>query len=117
MAESKSLFNAPVPRREFLKASSVAAIGIAAGSLLRTDSLFAAGDAPVSLPLLGVGFTPDAVGPKGIRLADARDALSGDPTFLSRGARLTIASFAPAESRSKKSSPGAAIDAVFPILG
>src|SRR6266550_2327060 len=98
MAESKSLLNLPVPRREFLKASSAAAIGIAASGLLRPGSLFAAGGAPVSLPLLGVGFTADDVAHKSVRLVDARDVLTGDPTFLSSGARLTIASFGPAES-------------------
>lgn len=117
MAALKSLFNVPVPRRQFLKASSAAAIGVAASGLLNPKSLFAAGEAPVSLPLLGVGFTADDVAHKAVRLADARDILTGDPTFLSRSARLTIASFSPAESRAKKGAPGAAIDAVFPVLG
>jgi hypothetical protein len=117
MAESKSFSSSLIPRRDFLKASSVAAVGIAASGLLRPDVLLAAGDAPVSLPLLGVGFTADDVTQKNVRLTDARSVLSGDPTFLSRGARLTIASFGPAESRSKKSAPGAAIDAIFPVLG
>jgi hypothetical protein len=117
MAESKSLLNSLIPRRDFLKASSAAAVGIAASGMLRPETLLAAGDAPVVLPLLGVGFTAEELGQKSARLIDARAALSGDPTFLSRGARLTIASFGPAESRSKKSMPGAAIDAIFPVLG
>lgn len=118
MAESNSLFNSLIPRRDFIKASSAAAVGIAASGLLRPDALFAAtGEAPVSLPLLGVGFTADEIGQKSTRLIDARSVLTGDPTFISRGARLTIASFGPAESRSKKSAPGAAIDAIFPVLG
>jgi len=117
MAESKSLLNSLIPRRDFIKASSAAAVGIAASGLFRPDVLLAAGDAPVSLPLLGVGFTADDLAEKSARLIDARAALSGDPSFISRGARLTIASFGPAESRSKKSAPGAAIDAIFPVLG
>lgn len=116
MAESKSFLNVPVPRRQFLKATSAAAVGFAAAGLFRPESLLAAG-APVVLPLLGVGFTPDELGPKGARLVDATDVSSGDPTFLSRGARLTIASFSPLPSRSKRSAPGAAIDAIFPVYG
>jgi len=117
MAAMKSIFNVPVPRRQFLKASSAAAIGLAASGLLNPKSLLA-GEAPVVLPLLGVGFTPDEVGHKGVRLTDARDVLSGDPTFISRGARLTIASFSPMPpARSNKASAGAAIDAIFPALG
>src|SRR5256885_7680390 len=116
MTELKSLPSVPVPRRRSLKPGPAAAVGFAAAGLFRPGSVLAAG-APVVLPLLGVGFTPDEVGEKSVRLTDAAHALSGDPTFLSRGARLTIASFTPAASRAKRSSPGAAIDAIFPILG
>ena len=113
MAGSKSLLNVPVARRQFLKASSVAAIGFAAAGLIRPDSLFGAA---VTVPLLGVGFTPDDVTLGRAGLIDATSALSGDPTFISRGARLTISSFSPA-ARGHKTQEGAAIDAIFPILG
>src|SRR5438034_2331309 len=114
MAGSKSLLNVPVARRQFLKASSVAAIGFAAAGLIRPDSLFGAA---ITVPLLGVGFTPaDDVVHGNARLIDATSALSGDPTFISRGARLTISSFSPA-ARGHKTQEGAAIDAIFPILG
>ena len=114
MAASKSFLNVPVPRRQFLKATSAAAAGFAAAGLLRPDSLF--GEA-MTVPLLGVGFTPDEVIEGGhARLSDATSALSGDPTFISRGARLTINSFKPSP-RGHKVQDGAAIDAIFPVLG
>jgi hypothetical protein len=114
MAASKSLLNVPVARRQFLKASSVAAIGFAATGLIRPGSLFGAA---ITVPLLGVGFTPaDDVVHGNARLIDATSALAGDPTFISRGARLTISAFSPA-SRGHKTQEGAAIDAIFPILG
>src|ERR1051325_3071309 len=115
MAASKSLFTVPIPRRQFLKAGSAAAIGIAASGLLNPGSLFAAGELP--MPLLGVGFTADEIGENSVRLTDARYALSGDPTFISRGARLTIGSFTAARTRSNRSLPGATIEALFPVLG
>src|SRR5437870_1769054 len=101
-----SLFHKPVPRRQILKVSSAAAIGFAAAGLVRPDSLFGA-EAPVSLPLLGVGFTPDEPSEKNGRLTDAASMLAGDPTFISRGARLTITSFAPVAPRARKTPRGA----------
>ena len=56
MAGSKSLLNVPVARRQFLKASSVAAIGFAATGLIRPDSLFGAA---ITVPLHGAVIADD----------------------------------------------------------
>ena len=40
MTELKSLLNVPVPRRQFLKTSSAAAVGFAAAGLFRPGSVF-----------------------------------------------------------------------------
>jgi hypothetical protein len=104
-----------VARREFLKTGSAAAIGLSA--MVSAESLFAA--APTDrmiMPLLGVGYAPEVPeAGHSVRLAAAGKALSGDPSFISRGARVTIHSFARMR-RHKALAGGAAIDVIHPAL-
>lgn len=105
--------NAGLPRRDFLKISSLAAFGIAAGAL-RPDPLRAA-SANSGPPLLAVGYVENApAAGAAVDMSSADSILSGDPTFISRGARLTFRS--PGISDSDRSL-GAAVDVLFPLLG
>ena len=106
-----------VARREFLKATSAGAIGLTAAAL-NPKRLFGAprGDRGV-LPLLSIGYTPSTPeSGERVRLTAADRALVGDPTFISRGARVTIRSFSRA-LRHQGLPGGAAIDVVHPAIG
>jgi hypothetical protein len=106
-----------VARRDFLKAGSAAAIGFTAVALT-PQSLFAAPPRDRGiLPLLSVGYAPEIPEPgHSVRLAAADKALLGDPAFISRGARVTIQSFARAE-RYEGMQGGAGIDVIHPVIG
>lgn len=106
-----------VARRDFLKAGSAAAIGFTAVAL-SPESLFAA---PLRdrgiLPLLSVGYAPEAPeAGRSVRLAAADRALLGDPAFISRGARVTVQSFARA-TRYQGEHGGVGIDVIHPVIG
>ena len=81
--------SAGIPRREFLRISSAAAMGlavVAAGE----GKLFAATSSGL-VPLMGVGYAPSlpAAG-FSIPLASADSILSPDPRFISTGARVAV---------------------------
>ena len=105
----------PIPRREFLRISSTAVVGIAATSLVESTRLFAT-TTSVSQPLLSIGFASHIPAPgASSRLGFASGLLTSDPAFLARGARVTIAGF----GRSAKhldDPAGIQFNAVFPVL-
>jgi len=106
-----------VARRDFLKTSSAAAVGLSAVAF-SPGSLFAAPSSENDFaPLLGVGYAQSAPeAGQSVRLAPADRALVGDPSFISRSARVTIHTFARAASREGKPG-GAAIDVIHPAIG
>ena len=105
-----------VARRDFLKTSSAAAVGFTAVALTPRNLFAAPGDGEL-VPLLSVGYAPSIPEHgQSARLMSAGQALAGDPSFISRGARVTIHSFARATSREGKPG-GAAIDVVHPAIG
>jgi len=95
-------------RRRFL---TTAAIGVTGFALNHKNVLAAA--ATGFSPLISIGFAP-ALPANGtsVRLADAASILMPDPTFLSHGARVTVAGSARAAKHA--SDPvGVAVDAVL----
>jgi len=95
-------------RRRFL---TTAAIGVTGFALNHKNVLAAA--ATGFSPLISIGFAP-ALPPNGtsVRLGDAASILMPDPTFLSHGARVTVAGSARAAKHA--SDPGGvAVDAVL----
>ena len=106
-----------VARREFLKTGSAAAIGLSAIAV-SPQSLFAAAIGDRGLrPLLSVGYAPSLPeAGESVRLVSAERVLTGDPTFISRGARVTVRSFARAE-RYRELVGGASIEAISPVIG
>lgn len=104
-----------IVRREFLKTGSVGIIGLTAATLY-PQNLFAAQNRG-NATLLGLGYaaTVPAAG-ESVRLTAAEKSLVGDPAFISRGARVTIHSFARA-ARYQGTRGGAAIDVFHPALG
>ena len=90
MSPTQNQKHPSLDRREFLKAGSIAAVGLALpASLLHAA---APGD---PLPILSVGYAadiPEKIG-TGIRLHSAKDLLFGDPLFLRNSARLRIGTF------------------------
>lgn len=102
-----------IARREFLTISSKAVILTAAGTLVNPKALFAA-QASAFDPLLAIGYAP-SVPPEGgsMSLAAAEQILSPDPTFISRGARVSVLGSGRAPSRAN--APGSLyLDALFP---
>ncbi|HEY2322163.1 MAG TPA: hypothetical protein VGJ82_04780 [Thermoanaerobaculia bacterium] len=82
-------------RRDFLRLSSVAAVGVAASAFADgavqsiTESLM-----PRPLPLMGVGYWNGTFAePSSHRLVNAEHLSSGDRAFSQSGARLRIAGF------------------------
>jgi hypothetical protein len=100
-------------RREFLRITSTAALAVTASGLLDSRSLFAATSGG---PLLGIGFS-DVFPSEGrnVRLGAASQIMGSDPTFLSRGARLSILGFGRAEKYAEAPG-GIEFSAIFPIL-
>src|SRR5437016_6282055 len=84
-----------LPRREFLRISSVVVASAAASGLFHAESLFAASSSEGGLdPLLSVGYVADVPAPgASVRLGYASEILMGDPAFLSRSALVTITSY------------------------
>ena len=81
-------------RRDFLKFSSIAALGVAAGALLERNAF--ADSAPLPLRLwvgcAGIDEIDRARGnPMDVVLAPVRSLASSDGTFIRRGARVKIA--------------------------
>ena len=109
------MFSRKVDRREFLTTGSAAAIGLTAIAL-SPQSLLAAPKRAID-PLLGVGYAPSLpTTGNSVRLTAAGEALAGDPTFISRGARVTVSSFKRA-TRYQGVAGGTAIDVIHPAIG
>jgi hypothetical protein len=105
-----------IARRDFLKAGSAAAIGFSVVAL-RPGSLFAAPPGRGVAPLLSLGYASEVPAEgQSVRLAAAERTLLGDPAFISRGARVTIQSFARA-ARSRGVKGGVGIDVIHPVIG
>jgi hypothetical protein len=102
-----------LPRREFLK---IGTFSILAGAL--TPSVFARpleSRNPGGDPLLSIGYSENVpVTGEAVRLQSALGILAGDPTFISRGARLRFDSFSRPEKYRDRLAGGAAIDVVYP---
>jgi hypothetical protein len=102
-----------IPRREFLRISSAAAMGLAVVAVGERN-LFAAGSSGL-LPLMDVGFAPSLPGSGySIPLASASSILSPDPHFISSGARVAVVGARRAASH-KNAPGGVAVDALFPV--
>jgi hypothetical protein len=101
-----------IGRRQFLRVSTAAAIGVAAGALTPRTA-FAA---PTTLRILGVGYAPSLPSAgSSVSLSDAMSILTPDPTFISRAARLSVVGGARA-AQHPNDDGGLALDAYFPIL-
>lgn len=102
-----------MPRRQFLRISSVAAVGFTVAVLSEGD-LFAA--SPI-VPLIGVGYTASLPKPGfSVRMADASTVVTPDPSFISRRARVSVVGGA----RQAKGGPpdgGIGVDALYPVRG
>jgi hypothetical protein len=100
-----------VPRREFLRISSVAAIGVAVVTI-SDGNLFAATSSGI-VPLMDVGYAPSlpAAG-FSIPLNSADSILSPDPRFISTGARLAVIGAKRAD-RHRNAPGGIGVDALF----
>jgi len=105
--------SAGIPRREFLRISSAAAMGLAVVAV-GEGKLFAATSSGL-VPLMGVGYAPSlpATG-FSVPLADAASILSPDPRFISTGARVAVVGAKRAASH-KNAPGGIAVDALFPV--
>lgn len=104
---------AGMPRREFLRISSAAAMGLAVVAV-GEGKLFAATSSGV-VPLMGVGYAPSlpATG-FSIPLAGADSILSPDPRFISTGARIAVVGARRAAGH-KNAPGGIAVDALFSV--
>src|SRR5258706_9023479 len=100
-----------IPRREFLRISSAAALGVAVAAMSER-SLFAAESSGI-IPLMGVGYAPSlpAAG-FSISLIDASSILSPDPHFISSGARIGVVGAKRASSHANAPG-GIGVDALF----
>jgi hypothetical protein len=87
--KSKNVANG-IPRREFLRISSVAAIGVAVAAISERKAFAAASDSGI-VPLMGVGYAPSLpLTGYSIPLASADSILSPDPRFISSGAHISV---------------------------
>lgn len=103
-----------MPRREFLRMSATAAVGLAASGLITPQRMFAA--TVDGLPLLSVGFAGAFPEPQTrVQLSDASSILSSDPSFLARRAHVTVLGYGRSE---KTDMPNSAIElaAIYPAL-
>jgi hypothetical protein len=105
----------PLARREFLRISSTAVIGIAATGLINPKALLAAttAEAAAFQPLLSIGYAPTMTWGDGtMALTSADRNLTPDPLFLARGARVTV--LGSNRSPNQKNAPGSLyLDAIF----
>jgi len=101
-------------RRRFLFTGCKAAAGVTVVALTQTN-VFAASSSSFS-PLMSIGFAP-ALPADGtaVRLADAASIYLPDPTFISRGARVTVV--ASARGAKRAGDDGVAVDAAMPAYG
>ncbi|HEY6141216.1 MAG TPA: hypothetical protein VI670_25955 [Thermoanaerobaculia bacterium] len=102
-------------RRRFLAAGCKAAAGVTA-LVLTQKRLFAASSESDFSPLMSIGFAP-ALPPDDafVRLADAASISLPDPTFISRGARVSVV--ASARGARHTNDDGVALDASMPAYG
>ncbi len=102
-----------IPRREFLRISSAAAVGLAVVAI-GEKNLFAASSSGI-VPLMDVGYAPSLpMAGYSVPLASASSILSPDPRFISSGARVAV--IAAKRSASHVNAPGGiAVDALFPV--
>src|SRR3954451_7650094 len=110
---SKEVVSNGIPRRQFLRISSAAAMGLAVVALGERD-LFAATSSGI-VPLMDVGYAPSlpAAG-FSVPLASASAILSPDPAFIRSGARITVVGAKRAARHA--SAPGRlAVDALFNV--
>lgn len=103
--------SAGIPRREFLRISSVAAVGVAIVTM-SDGNLFAATSSGI-VPLMDVGYAPSlpAAG-FSIPLNSADSILSPDPRFISTGARVSVVAAKRAD-RHRNEPGGIGVDALF----
>jgi hypothetical protein len=103
--------SAGIPRREFLRISSVAAVGVAIVTM-SDGNLFAATSSGI-VPLMDVGYAPSlpAAG-FSIPLNSADSILSPDPRFISTGARVSVVGAKRAD-RHRNEPGGIGVDALF----
>ena len=108
-SESKGM-----PRREFLRISSAAAMGFAVVAI-GEKKLFAASSSSGIVPLMDVGYAPSlpAAG-FSVPLASASSILSPDPRFISSGARVAVVAAKRAVNHANAPG-GIAVDALFPV--
>jgi hypothetical protein len=105
--------SAGIPRREFLRISSAAAMGLAVVAV-GEGKLFAATSSGL-VPLMDVGYAPSLpLTGFSVSLAAADSILSPDPRFISTGARVGVV--AAKRAAAHKNEPGGiAVDALFPV--
>jgi hypothetical protein len=103
--------SAGIPRREFLRISSVAALGVAVVTI-SDGNLFAATSSGI-VPLMDVGYAPSlpAAG-FSVSLSSADSILSPDPRFISTGARIAVVGAKRAD-RHRNAPGGIGVDALF----
>jgi hypothetical protein len=103
--------SAGIPRREFLRISSVAALGVAVVTI-SDGNLFAATSSGI-VPLMDIGYAPSlpAAG-FSIPLSAADSILSPDPRFISTGARISVVAAKRAD-RHRNAPGGIGVDALF----
>jgi hypothetical protein len=102
-----------MPRREFLRISSAAALGVAVAAMSER-SLFAAESSGV-VPLMDIGYAPFLPLPGySVPLAAASTILSPDPHFIGSGARVSVVGAGRAAGH-KNAPGGIAVDALFPV--
>jgi hypothetical protein len=102
-----------IPRREFLRVSSAAALGIAVAAMSER-SLFATESSGI-VPLMGVGYAPSlpATG-FSVPLIDASSILSPDPHFIGSGARISVVG-AKRSANHANALGGIGVDALFAV--
>lgn len=102
-----------MPRREFLRISSAAALGVAVVAMSER-SLFAAESSGI-VPLMDIGYAPFLPLPGySVPLAAASSILSPDPHFIGSGARVSVVGAGRAANH-KNAPGGIAVDALFPV--
>jgi hypothetical protein len=111
---STSPLSAFMDRRRFLATGCKAAAGVTALALTQ-KGIFAATSG--FTPLMSIGFAP-ALPAEGnaVRLADAASLYLPDPTFISRGARVSVVASARG-ARHVNDADGIAVDAAMPAYG
>ena len=109
----KQVVSNGIPRREFLRVSSAAAMGLAVVAL-GEKNVFAAAASGI-VPLMDVGYAPSLPAEGySIPLVSASSILSPDPRFIGSGARVAVVSAK--RSASRANAPGGiAVDALFPV--